>query len=37
MVVHGRRSLAGTLIKEYIQQTRNRQGLENLVGLSKFP
>lgn len=31
MVIHGRRSLTGTLVKEFIQQTRTRQGLENLI------
>ncbi len=31
MVIHGRRSLAGTLVKEFILQTRSRQGLDNVT------
>lgn len=29
MVVHGRRSLTGSLVKDFIQQTRTRQGIDN--------
>ncbi len=31
MVVHGRRSLSGALVQDFIQQTRTRQGLDNLA------